>query len=98
VSDVKLTDEEHAQVARASEEHRHPATCPRDGYEQDVVEASRKNHIWLNAFSCIYPSDEFCRDLGRQIIDLLSHRESTIPSEYQLTGNERCLVVRINKS
>jgi hypothetical protein len=33
----------------------------------DVLEAS--GHIWLNAFLCVRPSDEFLRDIGRAVLD-----------------------------
>jgi hypothetical protein len=26
------------------------------------------NHIWLNGFSCIRPSKEFCEEVGRMVI------------------------------
>ena len=69
-------------------------------YEADVLRSADGNHIWLNAFSCIRPTDEFKIGLANQILDMLADRECTIPSSYAESFglDQRCLVVRINKS
>jgi hypothetical protein len=67
-------------------------------WEATALAAVRSNHIWLNAFSCIRPTDEFCASLGRQILEMLDSEHTTIPSEHRLVGTERSLVIRINKS
>ena len=73
-------------------------TTPRQGWEADAVRAARANHMWLNAFQCVRPTDEFCAEVGRAVLQMLADRESTIESEYQLIGTERSLVMRFNKS
>lgn len=68
----------------------------RKGWARDVVKAARGNHIWVNAFSCVRPTEQFCADLGRTVLRMLD--TNTIESEWQLVGNERELVLRVNKS
>jgi len=69
-----------------------------EDWEARALRSARNNHIWLNAFSCVRPTEEFCAALGRQILDMLNETGNTIPSEHRLVGTERCLVLRINKS
>lgn len=70
----------------------------RKQWEADVVRSARANHIWLNAMACVRPSEEFCAQVGRMVLDQLAQRESLIPSEHRLVGTERELILRINKS
>lgn len=45
----------------------------------DVLQMVQDNHIWLNAFSCINPTDEFLRDIGKMVLDKLSRRDNLLP-------------------
>lgn len=75
-------------------------------YERGVLDSARKNHIWLNAFQCIRPTDEFKRQVGETILDMLDCRENLI-CDWQDSESEPLraigrltpeLIVRINKS
>ncbi len=70
----------------------------RKQWRADALRSARENHIWLNAFWCLRPSEEFCAKVGREILARLNNPDLTILSENQLVGNERELVIRINKS
>lgn len=39
--------------------------------QEDIINAVKSNHIWLNAIHCKNPTPEFCENLGRQILSLL---------------------------
>lgn len=50
------------------------------------------DHIWLNAFKCISPTDEFAADVGREIIaKVMAHNSGDILER-------RHIVLRINAS
>jgi len=44
-----------------------------------LLVAARENHIWLSAFSCIRPTDEFLRELGRTVVRRLENSENLLP-------------------
>lgn len=67
-------------------------------WESDVVKAARENHMWLNAFRCVRPTEEFCAEVGRSIIEMLNDPENLIRPEVALIDSEREMVIRINKS
>jgi hypothetical protein len=75
-------------------------------YEKKVVQSAEKNHIWLNAFACVNPTDEFCARLGRQILEMLGQKANLIyPFQDSELEPMRCIgkltpemVIRINKS
>lgn len=70
-------------------------------YDADVLRSAEQNHMWINAFSTIRPTDDLKRQIGEYVLGLLGEPESTILSSY-CDGTEllrqRCLVVRFNKS
>jgi hypothetical protein len=71
------------------------------GYRRNVLAAAERNHIWVNAFSCIHPSDELCVQIGREVLRMLGERESTHVSRcgHMLDlPSQRELVLRVNKS
>jgi hypothetical protein len=39
------------------------------------VELAKGNHIWLNAFKCISPTDEFLLGLGRDVFNHLRNSD-----------------------
>lgn len=55
----------------------HTETAPTTA--ADVLRAVETNHIWLNAFRCVNPTPKFCEDLGREILEMLAHRENLLP-------------------
>jgi hypothetical protein len=73
-------------------------------YAAEVQSSAAGNHIWLNAFNCISPTDEFKLQLADSILRMLNNDENTIRSEFARPGyifedlNKRVLVLRINKS
>ena len=46
--------------------------------KEDVIQKVQENHIWINAFDCIRPSDELCLRLGRTIISKLKNKDNLI--------------------
>jgi hypothetical protein len=47
----------------------------RDLSPEDFKAVAEANHIWLNAFSCINPSEKFLADVGRSVLNLLDQSE-----------------------
>ena len=47
--------------------------------KEQVIEMVESNSIWLNAFHCINPTDEFLIGIGRSVINMLSKRENLLP-------------------
>jgi hypothetical protein len=75
-------------------------------YERDIIKSAQENHIWLSAFACVRPTDEFKIQLADQILGMLNDKEYMIYDNQDST-NETLkelgrltpeLVVRINKS
>lgn len=46
--------------------------------ESDVLKAVEDNHIWINAFAIINPTDETLVGIGRSVVNML--RSNAIPS------------------
>ena len=69
-------------------------------YKKDVLSGAESNHIWLNAFSCIRPTDEFLIAVGRQVLSYLDSPESMHQSQsgYLLGLPSPEVVIRVNKS
>lgn len=74
-------------------------------YKDLVFQKSEENHIWINAFSCINPSDEFLANLGRMVLEKLNNKENLIPAKCitspamkKLAELSPQLILRINKS
>lgn len=70
-------------------------------YEQDVIKSAEQNHIWLNAFQCLNPSDEFKIKLADAILGMLDKPSRRIHSDFddpELCKLHEELIVRINKS
>lgn len=73
----------------------------REQYERDVLRTAESNHIWLNAFSCMRPSDEFAMRVGREVLRMLDDDRCTIASRTAHVLNlpfAREVVIRVNKS
>ena len=90
----ELTKDERAALQKKSDR----------AYRKDVLGMAGSNHIWLNAFSCIRPTDEFKLDLADSILAMLRQDENTILTSISRPGyafeevGQRELVLRINKS
>jgi hypothetical protein len=73
-------------------------------YRKEVLHMAESNHIWLNAFNCIRPTDQFKLDLADSILRMLKQDENTILTKISRPGfafegvGQRELVLRINKS
>jgi hypothetical protein len=61
--------------------------------KDELLEIADRNHIWLNGFQCINPSDEFLKDIGRMILHKLDRSEMR-----DSTGISREIILTINKS
>lgn len=72
-------------------------------YRRDVLRCAEGNHMWINAFACIRPSDELKRQIGAWVLEKLAQTESTIlsddgGSDVIASLGQRELVCRFNKS
>lgn len=47
-----------------------------------VLENAQKNHIWVNAFSIINPSDEVLKNIGKSVVDMLKQKQPLLPNYY----------------
>lgn len=47
--------------------------------QDQVIEAVEKNHLWVNAFLLIHPTDETALQLGRAVIAMLKDRNCLLP-------------------
>lgn len=59
------------------------------------------DHIWLNAFSCISPSDEFLAGVGRDVVHRLNMahlRTAPIVDDGSTAGMSPACVIWFNKS
>lgn len=64
-------------------------------YQKAVLQSAEDNHIWMNAFRCIRPSDEFAQQVGHMVLSMLGKDPNLIDSEL---GTGKVLILRINKS
>jgi len=61
--------------------------------KDELLNEADANHIWLNGFSCIEPTDEFLKDVGRMILQKLKHTEMR---DFMGISNE--IILTINMS
>lgn len=54
------------------------------------------NHIWLNAFSCVSPTDEFLRELGSIVMRKLN--DSPVSGDLLGVRIGKVVYIRLNKS
>lgn len=75
-------------------------------FDRDVLRAAQANHIWLNAFACVLPTQDFKIQLADQILAMLNDKEALI-HDHQDDKNKAMralgkltpqLIIRINKS
>jgi len=70
-----------------------------DDFDRQVTEAvdlmrdhPGVEHMWLNGFSCIQPSDEFAADVGRMVIaKVMAHHNDDVLKQHHI-------LLRINAS
>ena len=72
-----------------------PAKIENDLSDMEIVEIASDNHIWLNAFSTIRPTDEFLRQLGQMVLDKV--RQSDVHAGDGI-GRSRVTWLRVNAS
>ncbi len=63
--------------------------------EKKILEKTEENHIWLNAFSCINPTDDFKKQVGEQVLSMLSQKDRLLKAR---NGINDLLYLMINKS
>ena len=72
-----------------------------------VFEKATKNHIWINAFSLVNPTDETLLAIGKEIHAMLNDPDNLLPSYtggksdepiHTLSRLTPCLYLYINKS
>lgn len=59
-----------------------------------VAKMAKSNHIWLNAFNCINPTDEYLKEIGKLVLFKLTTEECLLKTD---TLSEM-LYLSINKS
>jgi len=65
-----------------------------EDYKPEVLlEKARANHIYLNAFSCVNPTEEFVRGIGENILDMLANTDMS-----DGLGCSPMIILTINKS
>ena len=111
-SDVSATGNTRArfqsgsELARTTKGNDMPDKISKQKYQKMVYEKAKKNHIWINAFDCIHPSDELKKHVGEVVLHMLNCRE-TIPSDGITSANETVrelavltpiLYISVNKS
>ena len=66
---------------------------------EQIAEACRVNHMWMNAFQLIQPSDEYCARVGRTLIDMLKDQANLLPDAL-MSENSRLghLYISVNQS
>lgn len=69
---------------------------------REIADAACANTMWLNAFSCIRPTDEIKMQIGEQVLRWLDERDNLIPAradhESKLAQLTPVLYLSINKS
>lgn len=75
--------------------------------KEKLLESIQENHLWLNAFKCINPSDEFCARIGRSILERLDSPHYLLPSYHgddddapisDMQSITKVMYIRVNKS
>lgn len=48
--------------------------------QEQVLKRVQSNHIWVNAFTIIRPSDDTLKAIGREVVEMLKQKENLLPS------------------
>lgn len=65
----------------------------KDYTDEEIAAEAKGNHIWLNAFACIRPTDEFLAEVGRDVLRMLASSEMR-----DSWGVSQMVVLSVNKS
>jgi hypothetical protein len=65
----------------------------KDFTNEELVQKARDNHIWINAFCTINPTEKFLADLGREVLQKLD--ETDMLDDF---GLSKKAIFTINKS
>lgn len=52
-----------------------------------VLEQAQSNHIWINAFMLIRPTDEILISIGRQVVNMLREEDNLVPAYHGAKDN-----------
>lgn len=73
-----------------------------DSQCREIAAMAETNHIWLNAFSCIKPTPEFCESVGRTVLAWLDQKDNLMPAgadhESEMAQLTPMLYLSVNKS
>lgn len=47
---------------------------------REIAGAAEANHIWINAFSLINPSDDMLMSIGRTVVEMLREKGNLLPA------------------
>lgn len=69
---------------------------------REIAAMAETNHIWLNAFSCIRPTDELAQSIGYTILAWLDQPDNVMPAraahDDELAKLTPKLYLSVNKS
>ncbi len=57
-------------------------------YAVMAYQKANENHLWINAFHCINPSDDLKIEIGEWVLRKLKEKENLIPSSLITDENE----------
>lgn len=57
-------------------------------YDKLTADTARSNHLWVNAFQLIHPTDELKQQIGEYIISLLKDKDNLLPSNGITSENQ----------
>lgn len=58
---------------------------------REIAGMAESNHIWINAFTLIRPSDETIMSIGRTVVEMLKQKENLIPAR----ANHECKMAQL---
>jgi hypothetical protein len=70
----------------------------KDLTQEDKGDLADANHIWLNALSCISPTDEFLRGLGKTVLDKLNSSDVCCEILGDPLPSMKYIYISLNKS
>ena len=56
--------------------------------KEKVIEAVEANHIYIDAFLLIKPSDEMYIRIGKSVVEMLKNENRLLPLYFENSGNE----------
>ena len=48
--------------------------------KEAVLKSAQQNHIWVNAFTLINPSDETLQKIGAAVVQMMRNKENLLPN------------------